>query len=145
MIWAKRVSANSNFCSRLSRSRTSSPASNEPRTSTIRANENTFIFQAPPGGLSGRADPIGVLGVNSDGSAAFYGMKRKSKSAKKYVLEEPVMLPNATAKVTDFRDVVQGKEVKRWLKVETQDGSGREGWVLWGNVGSRNATMEWVN
>ena len=113
-----------------------------PQGRTLYATQNTFVFSAPPGGLISRTTPLGVVGTQADKSWAYFPLT--SASGGNYTIGQPSPLSGAGMMVTGYRDVVQGRQVERWLQVRMTAGplAQTDVWVLWGDVRVPNATLE---
>ena len=102
--------------------------------------ENIVIFSAPPSGALTQANPQAILSKGQDLPQLF--PLKPSDNGEDYVVASPLANSKDPLEVASFRDIVQGKQVNRWLELQTQTTGESVGWVLFGTLGQDDRMLQ---
>jgi len=115
-------------------------AFNDPTGKLLTISQNTVIYASPPGGLKSTAEVQAIISPQS-GTLNYYAATRPDKAATSYQIAEPVPMTAQAFTVTNYRDVVQGRETVRWLQIAPVGQSGVSGWVPYGSRTSPDTSL----
>lgn len=103
-------------------------------------NENLVLFSAPPSGVLKQPDPKAILSKGQDAPQLFPLVR--ADNGEDYVVATPHANSKDTLIVSNYRDIVQGEQVNRWLELRTKTSSDSVGWVLFGALGQDQGMLE---
>jgi len=103
-------------------------------------NENLVLFNAPPSGGLTQPDPKAILSKGQDVPQLFPLVR--SEDGKDFVVAAPSANSKDALIVVNYRDIVQGEQVNRWLELRTKTSVESVGWVLLGALDQNEGMLE---